>query len=170
MCNEYICICIYKMGFPDSSVGKESTCNSGDTGSIPGSGRSPGEGIGYPLQYSGLENSMDCIVCEVAKSRTQLSDFHFQRGEPRPVFTENGLWLNSRKYLELSNSWIVNCLVRNEPPVTKSGIKKKLKSRRSSLVPGNDSFIDLGLRLHRHVTKWTWDSMDMCLSKLQEMV
>ena len=41
------------MGFPDSSVGRESTCNAGDPGSIPGSGRSAGEGIGYPLQYSG---------------------------------------------------------------------------------------------------------------------
>ena len=50
------------MGFPDSSVGKESACHTGDPGSIPGSGRSPGEGIGYPLQYSGLENSMDGIV------------------------------------------------------------------------------------------------------------
>ena len=40
------------MGFPDSSVGKESTCNAGDAGSIPGLGRSPGEGIGYPLWYS----------------------------------------------------------------------------------------------------------------------
>ena len=48
-------------GFPDSSVGKESSCNTGDPGLIPGSGRSPGEGIGYPLQYSGLEKSMDCI-------------------------------------------------------------------------------------------------------------
>ena len=46
--------------FPDSSVGKGSTCNAGDLGSIPGMGRSPGEGKGYPLQYSGLENSMDC--------------------------------------------------------------------------------------------------------------
>ena len=46
-------------GFPDSSVGKESTCNAGDPSSIPGFGRSPGEGKGYPLQYSGLENSMD---------------------------------------------------------------------------------------------------------------
>ena len=44
---------------PGSSVGKESACNAGDPGSIPGSGRSPGEGKGYPLQYSGLENSMD---------------------------------------------------------------------------------------------------------------
>ena len=47
------------MGFPDSSVGKESACDAGDPGSIPRLGRSAGEGIGYPLQYSGLENSMD---------------------------------------------------------------------------------------------------------------
>ena len=58
------------MGFPCSSAGKESTCKAGDLGSIPGLGRSPGEGSGYSLQYSGLENSMDCIVHEVAKSRT----------------------------------------------------------------------------------------------------
>ena len=104
-------------GFPDSSVGKESTCNAGDPGSIPGSGRLAGEGIGYllqyswaslvaqlaknlpamqenwlqslgwedplekgyPLQYSGLENSMDWIVHEVEKSQTSLRDFHFQK-------------------------------------------------------------------------------------------
>ena len=113
-------------GFPGSSAGKESTCNERDSGSIPGSGRSPGEGIGYPLhvfmgfpggsggkesacyvgdlglipelgrslgegngcptgtlsagtlQYSGLENWMDCIVHGVAKSQTWLSDLHFQ--------------------------------------------------------------------------------------------
>ena len=65
-------------GFPDSSVGKESACNAGDPGSIAGSGRSAGEGTGYPLQYSCLENSMDCIVHGVAKSRTRLSDFHFR--------------------------------------------------------------------------------------------
>jgi len=104
-------------GFPDSSVGKESACNAGDPHSIPGSGRSAEEGIGYPLrycwaslvaqliknppamqetwvqslgwedplekgkgyplQYSGLENSMNCIVHGVAKSQTRLSDFHF---------------------------------------------------------------------------------------------
>ena len=99
------------MGFPDSSAGEESTCNAEEPGSIPGSGRSAGEGIGYPLQcswvslvaqlvknqstcnagdlgltpgfgrspgegkgdllqYSGLENSMDCIVHGVAKSQT----------------------------------------------------------------------------------------------------
>ena len=64
------------MGFPDSSVGKESACNAGDLGLIPGLGRSPGEGKGYPLQYSGLQNSMDCIVHGDAKSWTQLNDFH----------------------------------------------------------------------------------------------
>ena len=47
------------LGFPGSSAGKESACNAGDLGSIPGLGRSPGEGNGYPRQYSGLENSMD---------------------------------------------------------------------------------------------------------------
>ena len=63
-------------GFPDISVGKESTC-SGDLHWIPGLGRSAREGIGYPLQYSGLENSMDCIVCGVSKNQPWLSDFHF---------------------------------------------------------------------------------------------
>ena len=67
----------YRMGFPGGSAGKESACNAGDLGSIPGLGRSPGEGKGYPLQYSGLENSMDCIVHGVAKSWTRLNNFHF---------------------------------------------------------------------------------------------
>ena len=65
------------LGFPCDSAGKESACNAGDLGSIPGLGRYPGEGKGYPLQYSGLENSMDLIVNGVAKSWTRLSDFHF---------------------------------------------------------------------------------------------
>ena len=51
---------LLKRGFPDSSVDKESACNEGDLGSTPGLGRYPGEGKGYPLQYSGLENYMDC--------------------------------------------------------------------------------------------------------------
>ena len=67
------------MGFPHSSVGKESACNAGDPGSIPGLGRSPGEGNGNPLQYSCLENPMDrgawqAIVHGIAKSQTRLSD------------------------------------------------------------------------------------------------
>ena len=64
-------------GFPSSSAGKESTCNVGDLSSIPGFGRSPGEGKGSPLQYSGLQNCMDCTVHGAAKSLTRMSDFHF---------------------------------------------------------------------------------------------
>ena len=67
---------VYVMSFPWGSAGKESTCNEGDLGLIPGLGRSPGEGKGYPLQKSGLENSTDRIVHGVAKSRTRLSNFH----------------------------------------------------------------------------------------------
>ena len=68
------------LGFPCGSAGKESACNAGDLGSIPELGRSPGEGNGFPLQYAGLENSMDYIVHGVAKSQTRLSDFHFHNG------------------------------------------------------------------------------------------
>ena len=64
------------LGFPGGSAGKEPTRNVGDTGLIPELGRSPGEGNGYPLQYSGLENSMDSIVHGVAKRGTRLSTFH----------------------------------------------------------------------------------------------
>ena len=65
------------LGFPCGSAGKKSACNAGDLSWISGLGRCPGEGKGYPLQYFGLENSMDCIVHGVAKSRMWLSDFHF---------------------------------------------------------------------------------------------
>ena len=64
-------------GFPGGSADKESACNAEDLGSIPGLGRPLGEGNGYPLQYSGLKNSMDCIVYGVTKSQTRLSNFHF---------------------------------------------------------------------------------------------
>ena len=64
------------LSFPGGSDGKESACNTGDLGSIPGLGRSPGEGNSYPLQYSGLEKSMDCMAHGVAMSQTQQSDFH----------------------------------------------------------------------------------------------
>ena len=56
------------LDFPSGSVGKESACNAGDLDSIPGLGIFPGEGKSYPLQYSGLENSMDCIVHAVTES------------------------------------------------------------------------------------------------------
>ena len=116
--------------FAGRSAGKESTCNTEDPDSIPGLGRSPGEGIGYPLQYSwaslvaklaknlpamwetwvrslgledspgegkgyplqysGLGNSMDCIAHEVAKSRTQLSSFHFTATPVAPLSLQIG--------------------------------------------------------------------------------
>ena len=59
------------------TTGEEFTCNAGDLGSTPGLGRSSGEGNGYPLQHSGLENPMNSIVHGVAKSWARLSDFHF---------------------------------------------------------------------------------------------
>ena len=69
------------LGFPCGSAGQKSACSEGDLGSIPGLGWSAGEGEGYPLQRSGLENSMDftvySIVHGVTKSQTGLSDFHF---------------------------------------------------------------------------------------------
>ena len=66
------------LGFPCGSASKESACNAGDLGSIPELGRSPGKGKGYPLQYSDLENSMDCIVHGVTKSRTWLYFFFLE--------------------------------------------------------------------------------------------
>ena len=69
------------LGFRCGSAGKESACNVGNLGSIPGLGRSPGEGKGYPLQYSCLKSSLDCIVHGVTKSQTPLSDFHFSSRE-----------------------------------------------------------------------------------------
>ena len=70
------------MGFPGGSDDKESACSIGDQGSIPGLGRSPGEGDGYPLQYSCLENPLDRetwqpTVRDAAKSQTKLSDYRF---------------------------------------------------------------------------------------------
>ena len=86
-------------GFPSGSAGKESTCSVGDLGSIPGLGRSPGEGKGYPLQYSGLENPMDCIVHGVGESDmtewVSLSIFLFttplHKTNTHPTHSQNGL-------------------------------------------------------------------------------
>ena len=69
------------LGFHGGSAGKESACNTGDLGSISGLGRCAGEGKGYPLQYSDLENSMDCIVHGVTKRWTWLGDFHLRNSQ-----------------------------------------------------------------------------------------
>ena len=76
LCEWVISLVQRALGFPGGSAGKESACNVGDLGLIPGLGRSSGEGKGYPLQYSGLVNSTDCIVHGVAKSGKRLSDLH----------------------------------------------------------------------------------------------
>ena len=79
------------LDFPCGSTGKESTCNVGDLISIPGLGRSPGDGEGKILQYSGLENSMNCVVHGVINSGTQLSDFDFSH----VILNKNGGSINS---------------------------------------------------------------------------
>ena len=76
-----------------AQVVKESTCHVGDLGSIPELGRSPGERKDYPLRYSGLENSLGCIVHGVAKNRTRLSDFplHFAVFLPGEIYGQRSL-------------------------------------------------------------------------------
>ena len=73
------------LGFSYGSAGKESACNARNLGSIPGLGRSPEEEKGCPLQYSGLENSMDSTVHGVTKSQTHLSDFPFRSHGSRGI-------------------------------------------------------------------------------------
>ena len=90
------------LSLPGGSAGKKSTCNAGDLGLILGLGRAPGEGIGYPLQYSGLENSTDRIVRGAAESWTRLRDFHF------PSYLKLGpplVLTNSYKHLPKSQPW-----------------------------------------------------------------
>ena len=99
-----LCISIYTHiigGFPGGSEDKASACNAGDPGSIPGLGRSPGEGNGNPLQYSCLENPMDrgawrATVYRVAKSRTRLSDFTHTH-----TFPNSGLFIGYLFYLDI---------------------------------------------------------------------
>ena len=87
------------LGLPCGSTSKESAWNAGDVGSIPGLGRSSGEGKGYPLPYSGLENSMDCVVHEVTKTQTtteQLSCHCYVTGLKTCVLIEENV---------ISNNW-----------------------------------------------------------------
>ena len=91
-------------GFPGSSAGKESACNAGNPGSIPGSGRSTGEGKGYTLQYSGLDSSLLYIVHGVAKSQTGLSDSLSRIYE---VYMHHLL----RLQLQLLSSFLLLCLL-----------------------------------------------------------
>ena len=104
------------LGFPGGSAGKESACSVGNPRSVPGLGRSPGEGKGYPLQYSGLENSTDCIVHGVTKSQTGLSDFPFhggwglfptnKKGGHRKFSMPKSPQASAQFYLHLQTPWI----------------------------------------------------------------
>ena len=124
-------------GFPYGSAGKESACIAGDLGPIPGLGRSPGEGKGYPPQYSGPENSMDCMVHGVTKSWTRLSDFHFTDGSAGEEFacsTEDTGDLGSvpglgrspgeRNGNPLPFSWLENPMNRGAWRATVHGVAK----------------------------------------------
>ena len=117
-------------GFPGSLAGKEAACNASCIGSISELGRSPGEGNGYPLQYSGLENSMDrgawqATAHGVAKSQTRLSDFHFPfftvyQLSGRVLYSSATSFLKSLKnhlWDSLTDSFFIN---KN----TKKGLKK----------------------------------------------
>ena len=97
--------------FPCGSACKESACNVGDLGLIAGLGRSPEEGKGYLLQYSGLENSMGYTVHGVAKSRTRLSDFCFQcRGMQKYLSKGTYLW-----YSWVASKVTQSCLTLGHP-------------------------------------------------------
>ena len=111
------------LGFPGGSAGKESTCHAGDLGSVPGLRRYPEEGKGYPLQYSGLENYMNCIIQGVAESNmTERLSFSlsnivvhvyfgimvFSRHTPRSVIA--GLYgsaIISKETTTMSSMWLL---------------------------------------------------------------
>ena len=92
----------YELGFPCGSAGKESACNERDLALIPVLGRSPGEGKGYPLQYSCLENSRDCIGYGVAKSWSRLR---------RKAMTNLNRILKSRGIILLTKVYIMKAMV-----------------------------------------------------------
>ena len=98
-------LCTFIKGFPCGSARKESACNAGDLGLIPGLVRSPWEGKGYPLLYSDLKNSLNCLVRGVAKSQTQLSNFLFT------VFIEVELFASSQYFWVLS--MLLSCIAFN---------------------------------------------------------
>ena len=116
------------LGFPGGSVDKESACRAADLGLIPLLGRYPGGGKGYPLQYSGLENSMDCTVHGVTKNQTQLSDFtsllHLSQDffplVPNKLFSKHGIKRSKKAAVRRSrwpvrNNWVIPSSLLGHP-------------------------------------------------------
>ena len=97
----YSRVAIHFMGFPDSSVGKESACNAGDMGSIPGLGRSPGKRNGNPLQYSYLENPMDKGAWRATVHGVETVGHNLVTKPPPPIFH---LDLNAYFMLEINSA------------------------------------------------------------------
>ena len=113
----------------------------GDLGSIPGLGRYPGEGKGYPLQHSGLENSLDCIVHGLAKSRTRLSNFHF--------IMQNAGLEEAQAGIKIAGRNINNLRYADDPTLTAES-KEELKSLLMRVKEESENF---GLKLNIQKTK-----------------
>ena len=130
--------------FPDRSVGKEPACNAGDPSSIPGLGRSPGEGKGYPLQCSGLENSMASIGRGVSKSRTRLSSLHFHCFGRKNMVCKPCFALSLNPYLSVNGdflcfhmstaSWLLDFTSTAQPSKYSLGFASLVISRIWSLL------------------------------------
>ena len=118
---------IVSMDFSSSSAVKESTCSARDLGMILGLRRSTGEGNGYPLQYSGLKNSMHCIAHGVTKNRTWLSDLHFHFHQFSGSVMSNS-----------ANPWTAAC--KTSLSITNSQNLPKLMFIKSVMSPNHLSF------------------------------
>ena len=133
------------LGFPCGSAGKESACNAGDLGLIPRLGRYPERGKGYPLQYSGLENSTDCIVHGVTKSQTRLSDFHFQgafTGHP-----SHQVWRTDAAAL-LLGVWVITLHEPLPQALLETLISSFILSARNSLIVLSHGFVFISETLY----------------------
>ena len=107
------------MGFPCGSTGKESSCNAGDLGSIPGLGRAPGEGKGYPLQHSGLENAMDCMYSPWGGKESDTTEWlslslpFIPPGKPLRAGGQDSVMRNKDDSILISSACVVSKTVIN---------------------------------------------------------